>query len=135
MTLASRDLQVGYEIPSFVKKAKLTPPPGGFPWGSPHNDAFARSIGFKGGLVPGVQTTSYLSQMLTGFFGQNWFKHGKLDIKCIGGGVIDKEMVTGKGIIREKVAEASGVRLVLDVWMENEEGKKVLVGTASCLVT
>ena len=135
MVLASKKLEVGYELPNFVKRAKLTPPPGGFPWGSPHNEAFAKSIGFKGALVPGVITSAYMSEWLTGFFGQNWFKHGKLDVKFVGGGVVDKEMLTGKGAVREKVAEDSGVRLTLEVWFENEEGKKVVVGTATCLVT
>lgn len=53
----------------------------------------------------------------------------------IGGGVVDGETVTVKGIIKDKQMENSRIRLVLDVWMENEEGQKVIVSSASGLVS
>lgn len=134
MSIATRQMQVGQEIPTFTKKAKLTVPPGGFPWGSPHNEAYARSIGFKGALVPGVTTLAYISESLFNFFGEGWVKGGKIEVSFIGGGVIDGEMLTVKGVIKEKVEEDSRVRLVLEVWMENAQGQKVVAGTASGLI-
>jgi len=53
----------------------------------------------------------------------------------IGGGIVDGVMVTVNGIIKDKQMENSRIRLVLDVWMENEEGQKVIVGSASGLVS
>ena len=53
----------------------------------------------------------------------------------IGGGVVDGVTVTVKGIIKDKQMEKSRIRLVLDVWMENEEGQKAIVGSASGLVS
>ncbi len=134
MSIATEDMQVGQEIPSLTKRAKLTAPPGGFPWGSPHNEEYAKSIGFKGALVPGVVTLAYVSECLIKFFGQGWIKGGKIDVSFVGGGVIDGEMVTVKGVIKDKVRDNSSIRLVLDVWVENEAGQKVIVGTASGLV-
>jgi hypothetical protein len=48
MSVANRDMKVGDELPPLTKKAKLTVPPGGYPWGSPHNEEYAKSLGFKG---------------------------------------------------------------------------------------
>lgn len=56
-----------------------------------------------------------------------------MDVYFIGGGIVDG--VTVKGIIKDKQMENSRIRLVLDVWMENEEGQKVIVGSASGLVS
>ena len=134
MSTAAREMQVGQEIANFTKKAKLTLPPGGFPWGSPHNEAYARSVGFKGALVPGVVTLAYMSEALFNFFGEGWVKGGKIEVSFIGGGVIDGDMLTVKGVIKEKLRDGSGVRLVLEVWMENEAGQKVVAGTASGVV-
>ena len=52
-----------------------------------------------------------------------------MDVYFVGGGVVDGGTV--KGIIKDKQMENSRIRLVLDVWMENEEGQKVIVGSAS----
>jgi len=134
MSIASREMQVGQEIPVFTKKAKLTVPPGGFPWGSPHNEVYAKSVGFKGALVPGVTTLAYVAESLLNFFGEGWVKGGKMEVSFIGGGVVDGDTLAVKGVIKEKVKEDSRVRLVVEVWIENAEGQKVVAGTASGLV-
>ena len=58
-----------------------------------------------------------------------------MDVSFIGGGVVDGKTVTVKGIIKDKQMENSRIRLVLDVWMENEEGQKIIVGSASGFVS
>lgn len=58
-----------------------------------------------------------------------------MDVYFIGGGIVDGVTVTVNGIIKDKQMENSRIRLVLDVWMENEEGQKVIVGSASGLVS
>ena len=60
-----------------------------------------------------------------------------MDVCFIGGGAVDgvTVTVTVKGIIKDKQMENSRIRLVLDVWMENEEGQKVIVDSASGLVS
>ena len=100
MSIATTEMHVGQEMPSFTKKAKLTPPPGGYPWGSPHNEAYAKSIGFKGALMAGEVTLAYVSESLLNFFGEGWVKGGKIEVSFIGGGVVDGEMVTVKGTRR-----------------------------------
>lgn len=132
MSIAVSEIGPGHEIPSLIKKARLNPPPGGYPWGSPHNEEYAKSIGFRGALIPGAKTLAYVLEMLVNFFGQEWMRTGKIAVKFIGGGVIDGETVTCKGTVREKKKEDSKTILILDVWMENELGQKVIVGEASC---
>jgi hypothetical protein len=134
MNISSKDIQIGQEIPRLIKKAKLTPPRGGYPWGSPHNEEYAKSLGFKGPLIAGSTALAYISESMLHFFGEGWIKGGKLDVSFIGG-VVDGETVTVKGFLREKVSEDSAFRLVIDVWMENEDGEKVITGTASGLIT
>jgi acyl dehydratase len=134
MSVANRDMKVGDELPPLTKKVKLTVPPGGYPWGSPHNQEYAKSLGYKGAIVSGVLTLTYMSECLRRFFGKGWVKGGKVDVSFVGG-VIDGETVVVKGIIKDKQMENSMIRLVLDVWMENEEGQKVVVGSASGLVS
>ena len=132
MTISASQIEPGREIPKLIKIAKLNPPPGGYPWGSPHNEEYAKSIGFRGALVPGAKTLAYMLEMLVNFFGLAWMMGGKVAVKFIGGGVVDGEMVVCRGMVREKRTQNSTVVLVLDIWMENELGEKVIVGEASC---
>jgi hypothetical protein len=41
--------------------------------------------------------------------------------------------LTARGVIKEKAVEPNGTRLFLDVWLDNQNGDKVLVGKASGL--
>ena len=42
--------------------------------------------------------------------------------------------ITVRGVVRDKVEESGKVRLMLEVWCENQRGEKVVVGKASGLV-
>ena len=44
------------------------------------------------------------------------------------------EMIT-RGIVGEKITEGDAIRLLLEVWCENQYGKKVIVGKSSGIVT
>lgn len=46
---------------------------------------------------------------------------------------VDDEIIV-RGVVRDKVEEAGGIRLMLEVWCENQRGEKVVVGKASGLV-
>ena len=131
---SKKEIKIGDEIPSLTKKANVGEPASGFPWGSVHNEEYARSIGLRGGLVPGIHMMGNIIDMLVRFFGKEWHTEGKIDIKFISGGVVHGEMITTRGIVWEKSNEDGGVRLVLEIWIEREDGTKAAVGTASCLV-
>jgi acyl dehydratase len=41
-----------------------------------HDDAVARDLGFRGGLVPGVDVFAYLSHVPAARWGRSWLEHG-----------------------------------------------------------
>ncbi len=135
MTTSNRGLQPGFEIPSVTKSVTLERMQiHSGPKKSIHTDAeTAKKSGLPGPVMSGDQTYAYLSEMLRNFFGEGWFTGGKVATSFIGL-VQPGDTLTTKGVVKEEVAEGSEARLVLDVWIENQNGEKVIVGTASGLV-
>jgi acyl dehydratase len=71
--------------------------------------------------------------MAIDLFGEEWLKNGTMDVKFIGlvkagDSVISKARVTSKEKIQDKT------RVTLDVWVENQEAEKVLVGNIAGFV-
>lgn len=136
MEVATRDTEMGHEISSMPKAITLERMRlfSGWPMRNIHTDEdIAKMAGLPGPVAQGPMSVAYISEMLTGFFGESWLKGGKLSVSFIGM-VQPRDTITAKGIIREKVAEGEAVRLVLEVWCQNQRGEKVTVGTASGLV-
>ncbi len=131
MSIATRDVEAGYEIPTISRIARLRED---YPPTSIHHDAFAKKMGWSGALVPGAQETGYITEILVNFFGESWFEHGSVAVTFIAP-VIKGDTLAARGRVQEKQVEDASVRLMLQVWCENQDGKKVAVGTASCLVT
>ena len=133
---ASRDIPIGFELEPITKKVTLDKSRIYSWWPkikSRHSDyAAARATGLQKPNIAGNQTAEYLGELFIKFFGEGYIG-GKLSIKFIGFVLPDDE-VTAKGIVREKIIEGDAVRLVLDIWCENQYGEKVIVGTASGLV-
>jgi len=126
------DVGIGYEIP-FVTKIAATREWTG-ETSQIHEANYAENVGMRGALLGGSQLITYMSQMLYGFFGENWLRYGRVSVTFIGGGVIPGDVVTARGRVTRKEDGNSGVRIHLDIWMDNQDGKKVVAGTASCLV-
>lgn len=122
------ELEVGSELNPVTKIAKNTARGRGI-----HDDARARTLGFKGAPVPGVTTLAYVMEVLLNFFGENWTNGGDVDL-VFNIPLYEGEKVTARSIVRDKKVEDSGLRLFLEVWAENEEGTKVAEGTASGLL-
>ena len=94
-------------------------------------------VALKGGLpapiAQGLMSQGYLCEMLTRFFGKNWLKGGKIDVKFIRY-TLPGDKVTATGVVTEKIEEGSAVRFNCEVWCEALSGEKTVVGTASALV-
>lgn len=137
MTQAGKKLDVAYEIPSLSKMVTLEVSRAYSGWPEIRNihtdKEIAHSFGFPSVVAQGMLGAEYLSQMCMHFFGEAWVKGGKLSVNFIGV-IFPPQRVTAKGIVREKMAEGNSMRVVLDVWLENEQGKKVQVGSASGLL-
>ena len=133
MKTKMKDVAMGYAIPPVTKVAAMPEWTG--ETSRIHEESYAKSMGMRGALLGGSQVFAYMSQMLYGFFGDDWLKHGKVSVAFIGGGVIPGDKVTARGVVTRKEPEDSGMRLYLDIWMEHQDGNKVVAGTASCRVS
>jgi acyl dehydratase len=97
------------------------------------DDEVARRAGLPRALAQGRYPVAYISERLMEFFGLGWLQGGKLDVAMVKG-IYPGDTITVKGIVTEKQPEGAATRLLVDVWLENQDGEKVTVGTASGLV-
>jgi len=124
-------VKVGEEIPSLTKTAYMPIDPDAR--NVIHTDDYAKEFGMRGALVGGSTLLSYVLEMLYNYFGQNWLYHGKIKTSFIGGGAINGDVITTHGLFTKVEPGDTGTRLKLDVWMENQNQDKIVVGEASCI--
>ena len=97
------------------------------------DDEVARRAGLPRALAQGRYPIAYISERMLAFFGTGWIQGGKLDVTLVKG-IFPGDTITVKGVITEKNPEDGAVRLVLDVWLENQHGEQATAGVASGLV-
>lgn len=97
------------------------------------DDEVARKAGLPRALAQGRYPVGYLSEYLFDFFERGWIQGGRLDVSLVKP-IFPGDTITIRGVVREKVREDKFTRIVLDVWLENQNGEKATVGTASGLV-
>jgi acyl dehydratase len=98
-----------------------------------HNDRKqAEKLGFPNIVVQGMMTTCFVSQLMQDAFGMGWMAGGRMSVKLTNVLWVD-ETVTTHGKIREEVAEGDQTRVFCDVWVEKDDGTRVLLGDASAL--
>ena len=137
MTTTSRGSEVGSELPpisvNFTEEMCISY--SGWPETRDfHTDLqLAKEKGFPSVIIEASVTMAYINELLTRFFGTNWFTSGYLRLSFINI-VYPPERLTVKGVVREKMQEDSGVRLTVEAWVENEKGDRVTVATASALI-
>lgn len=90
--------------------------------------------GLGGALVQGGQLVAYLNQMMTNNFGEGCLRGGDIAISFIKP-VRPGDVITTKGIVQEIRPEGARIRIMCEVWLENQNGEKTTVGTASVLTT
>ncbi len=133
MERAIKQINIGEEIPSLTKTAYMPIDPN--TRNVIHTDDYAQDFGMRGALIGGSTLLSYILEMLYNYFGENWLYHGKIKVSFIGGGAINGDVVTAHGQVSAVEPEEDGNRLILDVWMDNQDGGKIAIGEASCIQT
>ena len=127
----------GYELPPITKKITLDKMRAYEGWPEVKNihsdDEVARRLGLPGVICRGNLFLSYVSEMICNVFGQYWLKGGKLSANLLGP-VFPGDTVTAKGKIVQKTKEGSDISFNIEVWVENQRGEKVAVGSASLKV-
>jgi acyl dehydratase len=99
-----------------------------------HSDQeLARTAGLREPIASAHMSISYMHELMNKFFGHDWVKGGNLNVKFIRP-VVAGDRIVYKGVVKDKVPEGDKVRLMLEVWAENQRGQKTAVATASGLV-
>jgi acyl dehydratase len=133
---AAADLDIGFEIGPVSKRMTLdkTRIFEGWPATRSRHCDFpaAHATGLRAPNINGALVAGVLGELYIKFFGE-YYLGGTLTFNLIRQVQLDDEL-TARGVIVEKVHEPTGVRLVLDVWLEDQAGDKVLVGSASGVV-
>ena len=143
MAIITKEAQKGSEFSGTVKtvtEERVYAFSGGFPRGpnwpakNIHTDLeFARSCGLSTRAASGAMFEGYLTELMIDLFGENWLRHGRMSLAFIA--VVDPgDTLVPKAVVVSRQAEGSALRLVLDVWCENQHGEKVVVGTATGVV-
>jgi acyl dehydratase len=125
------NIQVGEEVPGLNKTAFM--PIEEDARNPIHTEEYAKKFGMRGALVAGSTLLSYMLEMLYNTFGEKWLSHGKINISFIGGGALNGDQITVHGKVKSIEPQEGGDRITLDLWMENQNGAKIMVGEASCL--
>ena len=96
------------------------------------DEDYAKSLGFRTIVVAGVYTYSFLPKMLT-----DWLKNPEcvknIEIRYISPIYIEDEMVN-KGVVKRKYLQNGEKIVECEVWVENQEGKKVTEGKARIII-
>ena len=127
-----KNIQIGQEIPGLSKTAFM--PIEEDARNPIHTEEYAQKHGMRGALVPGSTLLSYMLEMLYNTFEEKWLNEGKIKVSFIGGGALNGDRITVYGKAKSIEAQEAGDRVTLDLWMENHEGVKIMVGEASCLL-
>ena len=92
----------------------------------------AQALGFPDIVVQGMLPICLISELLTTEFGDGWLAGGKMDVRLVNV-LWANETVHVRAEERDVCPEADRARQYLDVWVEKENGPKVVIGTASAL--
>jgi len=93
----------------------------------------AKKAGFETTVAQGLMAADYVSEMMTGVLGKEWFENAKLSLAFLRP-VLCGETLTANGRLAEAAEDGAVVRRVYAVWCENEQLEAVAAGTATALV-
>jgi 3-hydroxybutyryl-CoA dehydratase len=132
----SNRFEVGAELPPLTKtiQQRQIDCYSGVRPNSIHTDPeWARRKGFRAPLAQAMMSTAYVSQLMMQFVGQGFAQGGKMSVSFIKP-VIVGDTLTVRGRVKSRESESGGrVRVTVEVWCENQDGVKTMVGTASGL--
>jgi acyl dehydratase len=98
-----------------------------------HTDAEqARKLGFPNIVVQGMMTTCFAAQVMLDAFGRGFVEGGRMSLKLTNVLWVD-ESVSARGRIRERTPEGTKTRVHCEVWVDKDDGTRILLGDASAL--
>lgn len=90
----------------------------------------AAAAGLNRTIIQAQQQTGFIVANLVDLFGVTWFTSGDLDLCFVSPAFVGDTLTTSGAII-----EDTGDRLQVEVWIENQDGKKTAVGWASAEIS
>ena len=98
-----------------------------------HTDPeWARKKGFRAPLAQAMMSTAYASQLMMQFAGEGFVKGGRMSVSFIKP-VFVGDTLTVRGRVKSREPDGDKARVTVEVWCENQDGVKTMVGTASGL--
>jgi len=99
-----------------------------------HNDdEAARREGLPGAIAVGPQVAALIFRMMRMAFGDGWIRGGSSSLTFRRATGSD-DLITAHGRVLGKEMQAEGLRVSCDVWVENGQAVRTVVGSASALV-
>ncbi len=96
---------------------------------------FAKKTRFGGTIAHGHIALSFLCEMLHGWLGKGWLSGGRLlEVKFVAP-IRPGYTVAAKGTVVEKRSEAGGNVVKGEIFIENQDGEKCVVGYAEGVVS
>jgi acyl dehydratase len=92
----------------------------------------AAKLGFPNVVVQGMMSTCFVSQVMHDHFGMGWLEGGRMDVKLVNVLWVD-ETVTARAKVKEEAREGTRTRVHCEVWVDKEDGTRILAGEASAL--
>jgi 3-hydroxybutyryl-CoA dehydratase len=135
-TLSETAPKVGQSLPPLVKdvsQRRIDVYSGVRPRSIHSDEAFAREKGFRTCLAQGMMSTAYASQLMVKLLGPGFARGGTLSMAFIRP-VYAGDRLTVRGVVKDRQPENGATRVVVEVWVENQQGEKTAVGHASGLV-
>jgi acyl dehydratase len=134
--ISDRSVRVGQELPALSKsisQRRIDCYSGVRPRSIHTDPEWARQKGFRAPLAQGMMSTAYVSEMMVAFLGEGFVRGGRMAVKFIKP-VFVGDTLTLYGVVRGmRPAEAGRTRVEVEVWCENQDGVKTMVGAASGL--
>lgn len=126
----TRDTPIGYRLQSIRKRAVIQLM-GSRLWGrfNPNHwdPAYAEQTGLAAPIQTGEMSSAYLAEMCVNHFGAAMFTGARVVCKYVAS-TLANEVITTHGVVTEKIPKGDGYRFKVDIWCDNEAGKKKTVG-------
>jgi len=132
---SAKRLEIGAELPPLkktIQQRQIDCYSGVRPHSIHTDPEWARKKGFRAPLAQAMMSTAYVSQLMTLFAGEGFVKGGRMSVSFIKPVVVG-DTLTVRGRVRSREADGERTRVTVEVWCENQDGVKTMVGTASGL--
>jgi acyl dehydratase len=131
----AKPLQIGDALPPLTKsiaQRQIDCYSGVRPHSIHTDPEWARKKGFKVPIAQALMSTAYVSEMMVQFCGEGFVRGGRISVAFIKP-VLAGDTLTAQGRIKSREQEGDKTRVTVEVWCENQDGVKTMVGTASGL--